>query len=120
MFVFTSAGNFVATAGGDANAPAPPSKIQHLGISRSVTIRSDNQAPKLGEGVISLDPGIRTKSKGVKRRRRHNTWIRKLLRIQHNVNELHKKLAAWLCENHPVVLIPAFNVQRTVRKSNCG
>ncbi len=31
-----------------------------LCIPRSIPIRSDNQAPKSGEGVVSLDPGIRT------------------------------------------------------------
>ncbi len=58
------------------------------------------------------------KTKGIKRRRRHKAWIRKLLRISHKVTELHKKLATWLCENHRVVLIPKFEAQRMGRKSN--
>ncbi len=31
-----------------------------LCIPRSVPVWSDNQAPKLGKGIVSLDPGIRT------------------------------------------------------------
>ncbi len=94
-----------------------------LCIPQSIPIRSDNQAPKSGEGVVSLHPGIRTfqtcystdglvtewgkddmqklfqdcyaadrlqgrlaKAKGVKHRRRHKAWIRKLLRISHKGN----------------------------------
>lgn len=51
-----------------------------------------------------------------KRRRRRRAWHRKLERITNKVDEVHKKMAAWLCDNHRVVLIPKFETQRMVRK----
>lgn len=126
-----------------------------LCIPRKVPIRSENQAPKSVEGVVSLDPGVRTfqtcfsadglvtewgkedmsrlfkdlyvadrlqgrwmKSKGIKRRRRHRAWLKRLIRIHNKVGEIHKKLATWLCENHRVVLIPKFETQRMVRRQH--
>ena len=37
-------------------------------------------------------------------------------RIRHLVDELHKKLATWLCQNYAAVLIPEFGVQQMVQK----
>ncbi len=34
------------------------------------------------------------------------------------MDELHKKLATWLCENYRVVLIPTFETQQMVRRRN--
>lgn len=56
--------------------------------------------------------------KGTKRRRRRKAWLRILERIRNKVDELHKKLATWLCENYRVVLIPTFETQRMVRRRN--
>lgn len=37
-------------------------------------------------------------------------------RIRNLVDELHKKLATWLCQNYATVLIPEFGVQQMVKK----
>jgi putative transposase len=57
-------------------------------------------------------------SKGTKRKRRKRAWLRLLERIRHKVDEIHKKLATWLCENYRVVLLPVFETQRMVRRRN--
>lgn len=51
-----------------------------------------------------------------KRRRRRKAWLRLLERIRNKVDEVHKKLATWLCENHRVVLIPVFETQQMVNR----
>ena len=55
-------------------------------------------------------------AKGTKRRRRRLAWLRLLERIRNMVNESHKKLATFLCENYRIVLIPKFETQRMVRR----
>ena len=37
-------------------------------------------------------------------------------RIKNLVNELHKKLALWLCQNYQVILLPSFNTSIISRK----
>lgn len=39
-------------------------------------------------------------------------------RIQNLVSELHRKCALWLCTNYDVILLPKFEVQSMVRRSN--
>jgi putative transposase len=51
-----------------------------------------------------------------KRRRMKKAWLMKLDRIRNRVNEAHKKLSIWLCENHRVVLIPKFDTGHMIRK----
>ena len=38
------------------------------------------------------------------------------LRIKHMVNELHHKLAMWLCKNHKFILLPKFNTKQMAEK----
>ena len=57
------------------------------------------------------------RAKGTKRKRRRLAWLRILERIRNKVDEMHKKMSTWLCENHRVVLIPKFETQRMVRRS---
>jgi transposase len=119
-------------------------------LVRQVAIRSENQAPTSPQGVVALDPGVRTfqtcydadglvaewgeadmerlfkdcyaadrlqkriketKGNSTKRYKRRMAWHRLLQRIRHKVDEVHKKLSAWLCENYRVVLLPKFETQ---------
>lgn len=50
------------------------------------------------------------------RRKRRKTWLRLLQRIRYRVDEVHKKMAAWLCQSYRVVLIPTFESSRMVCK----
>jgi len=43
-------------------------------------------------------------------------WLKKLDGIKNKVNEVHRKLAVWLCENHRVILLPKFDTQRMISK----
>ena len=114
---------------------------------------SENQAPideEWTDGVIALDPGVRTfvtgydpsgmvcewgkndigrivrlchvldklhskwSGKDVRHRRRYRLKragrkIRK--RVRNLVDEFHKKLSKWLCENYRVILLPVFKTQ---------
>lgn len=124
-------------------------------LVRQVAIRSENQAPTSPQGVVALDPGVRTfqtcydadglvaewgeadmerlfkdcyaadrlqkriketKGNSTKRYKRRMAWHRLLQRIRHKVDEVHKKLSAWLCENYRVVLLPKFETQNMVRR----
>ena len=38
------------------------------------------------------------------------------LKIRNLVDELHKRLAKWLCENYEVVLLPAFETSQMLRR----
>ena len=119
---------------------------------------SENQAPRddvWGNGVISLDPGVRTfvtgydpsgvlcewgkgdicriyrlcyvldslqsrwTQKGVRHRKRYR--LRKAAnrirtKVRNLVDEFHKKLAKWLCENYRVVLLPEFKTSGMIRR----
>jgi len=57
-----------------------------------------------------------TKGNSTKKHRRRLAWHRLLQRIRNKVNEVHKKLSTWLCENYRVVLIPKFETQNMVRR----
>jgi putative transposase len=59
-----------------------------------------------------------TASTKTKRRRRRRAWLRKLVRIQDKIGEVHKKMAAWLCDNYRVVLIPKFETQQMVKRGS--
>lgn len=55
------------------------------------------------------------------RRRRRDAWLRLLQRIRDHIDEVHKKMAAWLCQTYRVVLIPKFETQRmAARRSPSG
>jgi len=43
-------------------------------------------------------------------------WRRLLQRIRNRVDEVHKKLASWLCTNYRTVLLPKFETQTMVRQ----
>lgn len=51
-----------------------------------------------------------------KRRRMRKAMARMQERIQNIVNDLHRKLARWLCEHYSVILIPKFETQQMARK----
>jgi putative transposase len=119
---------------------------------------SDNQAPKLEtalDGVIALDPGVRTFMTGcdasgnyfdwcsgdqerlcrlkyhaekLRARIRNDATInhrqryrmrkassRAEQRIHHLVDEVHRKLIKWLCENYRVIFMPKFEISTMVR-----
>lgn len=62
------------------------------------------------------------KKKGSKRRSTKKAWYRALDKIKFKVQEVHCKMAKWLCENYRVILIPKFEssqmTRRTARKLN--
>lgn len=63
----------------------------------------------------------RWSQQGVKHRERYKLKkaamkIRK--KIRNLVDDVHCKLAKWLCENHHIVLLPEFNTQRMVNRYN--
>jgi putative transposase len=119
---------------------------------------SENQAPVddvWTDGIISLDPGVRTfvtgydpsgwvceggkndigriyrlchvldklqsrwSQKDVRHRKRYRlqkAGRRIRLKIRNLVDEFHKKLATWLCENYRVVLLPEFETSKMIRR----
>jgi len=107
------------------------------------------------DGVISLDPGIRTfmtgydasgqswewgkqdiqriyrlchtadklqskwSEKDIKHKKRYSLQKaarRVRLKIRNLIDEVHKKLAKWLCENYKVVLLPKFETSQMLRR----
>jgi putative transposase len=42
--------------------------------------------------------------------------MRARLRVRNLVDEMHKKLAKWLCENHKVILLPSFETSGMIRR----
>ena len=130
----------------------------YLCIPMPLEVRSENQAPqwKGNEGIISIDPGIRTfatcyspsgmsaewgrndiariyrlcyaldklqskwSQKDIKHQKRYRLKraarrIRK--KIRNLVDEVHKKLSKWIVENHHTVLLPKFETQKMVGRS---
>ena len=121
---------------------------------------SENQAPVdevWTDGVIALDPGVRTfvtgydpsggvcewgkhdigriyrlchvldklqsewGGKDVRHRRRYRlkrAGQRIRLKLRNLVDEFHKKLARWLCENYRVILLPVFKTQGMIRRGH--
>jgi transposase len=61
-----------------------------------------------------------------RRRERKSTKIfRKALfrlnqRVHNKIDDMHKKLSTWLCDNYRVILIPEFKVQGMIDKKQCG
>ena len=131
----------------------------YLGVPKTMTSVSENQAPKLEtalDGVVALDPGVRTfmtcyeangtvtewcsgdeqrlcrlthhldklkrrisSDPGVRhsaRYRMRKAASRLALRIHHLVDDIHRKLAKWLCENHRVIFLPKFEIKGMVQK----
>jgi putative transposase len=109
------------------------------------------------DGIISLDPGIRTfmtgydasgqawewgrrdieriyrlchisdklqsrwTEKGITHKQRYSLQRaarRVRLKIRNLIDDVHKKLCKWLCENYRVVLIPTFETSRMVRRGH--
>ena len=107
------------------------------------------------DGIISLDPGIRTfmtgydasgqswewgkqdieriyrlchtadslqarwSDKAITHKRRYSLQKaarRVRLKIRNLIDDVHKKLSKWLCENYKVVLLPKFETSRMVRR----
>jgi putative transposase len=56
--------------------------------------------------------------KGRRRRGAKRVWLRMHDKIKNKVNEIHRKLAVWLCENYKVVLIPKFESSKMVKRIN--
>jgi putative transposase len=54
--------------------------------------------------------------KGRKRRATKKVWYRMIDKIKNKVNEIHRKLAVWLCENYKVILIPKFESSKMVKR----
>lgn len=50
------------------------------------------------------------------RRRRRKAFYRVYERIHNRVKETHCKLAAWLCRNYRVILLPKFETQQMIRR----
>lgn len=57
-----------------------------------------------------------TAKKGAKRRSTELAWHRVHFRIRNLVQEVHRKMSTWLCENYRVVLIPKFESSRMVKR----
>jgi len=63
----------------------------------------------------------RTSSPSLNHHRRYNmkkAQMRLRRKIRNRVDELHRKLALWLCRNFRVVLLPHFDVSRLVKKAS--
>jgi putative transposase len=130
----------------------------YLAIPVGLNMKSDNQAPNYlnhMQGVISLDPGVRTFVTGIDcdgsvfewgkndmgrivrlcyhmdklqskisdktithgaRQRCRKSWKKMITKIRNLVDDMHKKLSKWLCENFSVVLLPKFDVSHMVKK----
>ena len=58
--------------------------------------------------------------RGIQHRKRYKLQRaarRVRLRIRRLVDEMHKKLAKWLCENYQTILLPKFESSRMIYKS---
>jgi putative transposase len=67
-------------------------------------------------------PDLRTNQTGRGKRHRRRRHMRKAAarierRLRSMVDELHHKLALWLCKNYETVLLPSFNVSQMVKKA---
>ena len=62
--------------------------------------------------------GQNAKTRKRYRRKLKKAWLRVLTQIKNLVNEVHKKLCKWLCDNYEVILIPEFRVSQMVNKKN--
>jgi len=51
-----------------------------------------------------------------KRRRRRRALLRKLQRMRNFVENMHSNLIAWIVDTFKAILIPRFEVSRTVKK----
>jgi putative transposase len=68
-------------------------------------------------------PNLRTNQIGRGKRHRRRRHMRKAAarierRLKSMVDELHHKLALWLCRNYETVLLPSFNVSQMVKKKD--
>ena len=61
-----------------------------------------------------LQSKIDTSTSAVKKRRMRKAGIRLQQRIRNLVDEVHKKLAKWLCEQYRVILLPKFESSQMV------
>lgn len=48
--------------------------------------------------------------------RRYGAWLRLLERVHNMIDEVHKKMSAWLCQSHCVVLCHAFETSRVAAR----
>lgn len=51
-----------------------------------------------------------------RKQRKKKAWLRMLKRIRAKVDELHRKVAAYLCKNYKVILLPEFKTSQMVKK----
>ncbi len=70
---------------------------------------------------LAKDRNLRQAGKPSLMRHRERYLMKKLSRklnerIQFLIQDIHRKLAKWLCENYRVVLLPSFDVSQMVRK----
>ena len=97
----------------------PDGQVVHWGGDKdmsgrimSVAKEADKLASKLGTMKRKrTSNGKRSSKTSVKR-----AFMKKLLRIRQLVDECHRKLALFLCENYRVVLIPEFKTSDMVKK----
>lgn len=83
--------------------------------------RVANVASSLRANMV--DPNLRTYISGRGKRHRRRRHMRKLAaRIEHRlhnlVDELHHKLALWLCTNYETILLPKFNTSEMAKKKD--
>jgi putative transposase len=130
----------------------------HLCIPKPTVVVSDSQAPTsqwANDGVVALDPGVRTFMTGFDALGNVFEWgpgdVQRICRLQHHldrlhnrirepsrphrsrynmrkaasrlqnrisqlVDEMHRKLCKWLCENYRVIFLPKFEIRRMVKK----
>ena len=59
----------------------------------------------------------RAKGNSSKKYRMRKALYRLYKRVRNLVDEVHKKLSKWLCENYRVVLLPKFDTQQMTRRA---
>lgn len=52
------------------------------------------------------------------KRQAKRRWLRHLEKVRNCVNDLHNKVASWLCNHYRLILIPSFDVSNMVANTN--
>lgn len=63
-----------------------------------------------------LQGGIAKETNSRRRKSKKRAWLKMLARIKNRVDECHRKLSTYLCQEYSVILLPAFETNRMVRK----
>lgn len=80
-------------------------------------IQDINMIFKIGLRIDKLQ-SLRDKSPSDEKRKIKKKMYRAHKRIKNLINEMHCKMAKWLCENYKVVLIPEFGVQNMIKRKD--